>query len=97
MAFKKVIYSVGELLFSVKNGMKHQNIQQVCNIHCNFWEWAWLTVYQILTLDYPNFFWLSERLDFGAGQRGLDNRGWIVIALLIKSNKRLGILLVKEE
>ena len=91
------MYSVGELLFSVKTGMKHQNIQQVCNVHCNFWEWAWLTVHRILTLDDPNFFCLSECSDFGVGQRGLDNRGWIVIALLIKSNKRLAILLVKEE
>ena len=36
----------------------------------NLWEWAYFELSELLCL--------SERLDFGAGQRGSDNRGWTV-------------------
>ena len=41
-------------------------------------------------LDYLNVFCLSECLDFGAGQRGSDSRGWTVqVALALCVDKSL--------
>ena len=56
-----------------QNGMKLQIIQKVCDIH---WEWEWASN---IDSQLSKLFCLSECLDFGAGQRGSDNRGWTVL------------------
>ena len=74
---------MSELLFSAKMGWNIELFSKSViykHVHCNLWEWVWLTVHRIKTLDYPNFivYPMAECLDFGVGQRGLDNRGWTV-------------------